>query len=99
MLYKVIPPRFERGTHALEGRCSIQLSYGTSLNCGAKVRFFAKTTNFTFKIFFICNKVADLLCGVCVCIAEIQHFILCKVMGVNIKTNRIKVLKVLNGKE
>ena len=24
-------------THALEGRCSIQLSYGTILNCGAKV--------------------------------------------------------------
>ena len=35
----VIPLRFERRTHALEGRCSIQLSYGTSLNCGAKVRF------------------------------------------------------------
>ena len=32
----VIPLRFERKTHALEGRCSIQLSYGTSLNCGAK---------------------------------------------------------------
>ena len=27
----VIPKRFERLTHALEGRCSIQLSYGTSL--------------------------------------------------------------------
>ena len=25
----VIPERFERSTHALEGRCSIQLSYGT----------------------------------------------------------------------
>ena len=25
----VIPLRFERRTHALEGRCSIQLSYGT----------------------------------------------------------------------
>ena len=45
----VIPLRFERRTHALEGRCSIQrthalegrcsiqLSYGTILNCGAKV--------------------------------------------------------------
>ena len=33
---KVIPPRFERGTHALEGRCSIQLSYGTILNCECK---------------------------------------------------------------
>ena len=41
----VIPLRFERKTHALEGRCSIQLSYGTSLNCGAKVRFFIETTN------------------------------------------------------
>ena len=39
----VIPLRFERKTHALEGRCSIQLSYGTSLNCGAKVAIFAKT--------------------------------------------------------
>ena len=29
---KVIPLRFERRTHALEGRCSIQLSYGTILN-------------------------------------------------------------------
>ena len=27
----VIPERFERSTHALEGRCSIQLSYGTNL--------------------------------------------------------------------
>ena len=41
----VIPLRFERKTHALEGRCSIQLSYGTSLNCGAKVRFFIGTAN------------------------------------------------------
>ncbi len=29
----VIPERFERSTHALEGRCSIQLSYGTNLVC------------------------------------------------------------------
>ena len=28
MVY-VIPPRFERGTHSLEGCCSVQLSYGT----------------------------------------------------------------------
>ena len=28
-LVPVIPLRFERRTHALEGRCSIQLSYGT----------------------------------------------------------------------
>ena len=33
----VIPLRFERKTHALEGRCSIQLSYGTILIFGAKV--------------------------------------------------------------
>ena len=36
----VIPERFERSTHALEGRCSIQLSYGTILICGAKVVLF-----------------------------------------------------------
>ena len=42
LLY-VIPLRFERKTHALEGRCSIQLSYGTSLNCGAKVVLFVET--------------------------------------------------------
>lgn len=28
----VMPLRFERRTYALEGRCSIQLSYGTVLN-------------------------------------------------------------------
>ena len=39
-LFSVIPLRFERRTHALEGRCSIQLSYGTILNCGAKVCFY-----------------------------------------------------------
>lgn len=27
--YEVIPTRFERVTHSLEGCCSIQLSYGT----------------------------------------------------------------------
>ena len=51
---------FEPRTHALEGRCSIQLSYGTILNCGAKVRFFMKTTNFTPKIFIIYIKIIDL---------------------------------------
>ena len=40
---EVIPERFERSTHSLEGCCSIQLSYGTvaaSLRrvAGAKVR-------------------------------------------------------------
>ena len=58
--FVVIPLRFERKTHALEGRCSIQLSYGTILNCGAKVRFFMKTTNFTPKIFIIYIKIIDL---------------------------------------
>ena len=58
--FLVIPLRFERKTHALEGRCSIQLSYGTILNCGAKVRFFMKTTNFTPKIFIIYIKIIDL---------------------------------------
>ena len=32
----VIPTRFERVTHSLEGCCSIQLSYGTSLYWGCK---------------------------------------------------------------
>ena len=41
----VIPMRFERMTHALEGRCSIQLSYGTILNCDAKIRAFFISCN------------------------------------------------------
>ena len=51
----VIPKRFERLTHALEGRCSIQLSYGTDLVWNdfsfpsAKiVRLFGCTKNFLF---------------------------------------------------
>ena len=32
--------RFERMTHALEGRCSIQLSYGTGLIAGAKIMLY-----------------------------------------------------------
>lgn len=56
LLY-VIPLRFERKTHALEGRCSIQLSYGTSLNCGAKVRFFTNIANFCITFFrYLCIK-------------------------------------------
>ena len=31
LLFLVIPTRFERVTHSLEGCCSIQLSYGTIL--------------------------------------------------------------------
>ena len=30
--------------------------FGTILNCGAKVRFFMKTTNFTSKIFIVYTK-------------------------------------------
>ena len=51
----VIPKRFERLTHALEGRCSIQLSYGTILNCGAKVRSFVETCK-KILVFFICTN-------------------------------------------
>ena len=43
---KVIPERFERSTHALEGRCSIQLSYGTNLVfASAKVVLFCVNSN------------------------------------------------------
>lgn len=49
----VIPMRFERMTHALEGRCSIQLSYGTILNCDAKVRFFVKTANYMLEKYLL----------------------------------------------
>ena len=41
----VIPLGFEPKTHALEERCSIQLSYGTSQSvfAGAKIRVFVYT--------------------------------------------------------
>ena len=50
----VIPKRFERLTHALEGRCSIQLSYGTYLFAITDYCLFA-----TAKIvrLFLCAKV------------------------------------------
>ena len=48
----VIPKRFERLTHALEGRCSIQLSYGTILICGCKGSVFYVITKI-FYYFFI----------------------------------------------
>ena len=48
----VIPKRFERLTHALEGRCSIQLSYGTILICGCKGSVFYENSK-TFRYFFI----------------------------------------------
>ena len=57
----VIPKRFERLTHALEGRCSIQLSYGTYLfvqnrvvtpfACAKIVRFFRCAKDFL--LFFV----------------------------------------------
>ena len=55
----VIPERFERSTHALEGRCSIQLSYGTNLFtiCGAKIAFLfviANKSAIFFKMFWLC---------------------------------------------
>ena len=51
--FLVIPLRFERKTHALEGRCSIQLSYGTILNCGAKVRFSVKFAKILRRKYFV----------------------------------------------
>jgi hypothetical protein len=33
LLFFVIPVRFERTTHSLEGCCSVQLSYGTDKAC------------------------------------------------------------------
>ena len=41
----VIPERFERSTHALEGRCSIQLSYGTNLDA---LKFLLKAQGYPF---------------------------------------------------
>ncbi len=53
----VIPLRFERRTHALEGRCSIQLSYGTILICGCKGSAFCGISKifgcFLFVFFFL----------------------------------------------
>ena len=40
----VIPLQNKRKTHALEGRCSIQLSYGTILNCECKGTVFIEIT-------------------------------------------------------
>ena len=52
--FSVIPKRFERLTHALEGRCSIQLSYGTILNCAAKVVTFVELCKRKYKK--LCKK-------------------------------------------
>ncbi len=48
---QVIPLRFERRTHALEGRCSIQLSYGTILICECKGSAFYETTKKNWHFF------------------------------------------------
>ena len=51
----VIPLRFERRTHALEGRCSIQLSYGTSLKNWVQryaFSFYLPNIRCNFYIFF-----------------------------------------------
>ena len=53
--FLVIPLRFERKTHALEGRCSIQLSYGTSLNCECKGTVFIEITK-RIRNFFCINN-------------------------------------------
>ena len=47
LLFLVIPTRFERVTHSLEGCCSIQLSYGTILNGTAKLVIFPLIANVT----------------------------------------------------
>ena len=57
----MIPKRFERLTHALEGRCSIQLSYGTILNCAAKVRTFVETCKQNRKNLFEKELILDFL--------------------------------------
>jgi hypothetical protein len=36
----VIPARFERATHSLEGCCSIQLSYGTLFKIARRLIFY-----------------------------------------------------------
>ena len=60
LLLLVIPKRFERLTHALEGRCSIQLSYGTILVCGCKGSAFfefSKDSDYFFLIIFLLKTV------------------------------------------
>ena len=49
LLEFVIPAGFEPTTHSLEGCCSIQLSYGTIANCGAKVITFPLKNNSKIK--------------------------------------------------
>lgn len=46
---------FEPRTHALEGRCSIQLSYGTILNCECKGTVFIEITK-RIRNFFCINN-------------------------------------------
>ena len=42
--FLVCPARFERATYALEGRCSIQLSYGQIVNIQVLTRFLHRLT-------------------------------------------------------
>ena len=49
----VIPLRFERKTHALEGRCSIQLSYGTILHCECKGSAFSEISKKICVFFYL----------------------------------------------
>ena len=53
----VIPARFERATHSLEGCCSIQLSYGTILKLWGKSNGFClhyQMNSHHVPLFFIC---------------------------------------------
>ena len=45
-LFYVIPARFERATHSLEGCCSVQLSYGTELRSTSSREAFASSNLF-----------------------------------------------------
>ena len=51
--FLVIPLRFERKTHALEGRCSIQLSYGTILHCECKGSAFSEISKKICVFFYL----------------------------------------------
>ncbi len=57
---QVIPLRFERRTHALEGRCSIQLSYGTILICECKGSAFYETTKKNWHFFMYVSRLFHL---------------------------------------
>ena len=44
---------FEPRTHALEGRCSIQLSYGTILDCECKGSAFSEISKRIYDFFYL----------------------------------------------